>query len=109
MTITRDELKSLIKEELSRADVSNMQNPSKSQDEMDLYHAIKEASRHLESVVGTPLPEYNGVAEQLESACQNIRDALDTLSVRHPTHQTNSPQHTNWDSEVLNMYEEKSE
>jgi|TARA_B100000287_G_scaffold209709_1_gene197921 hypothetical protein len=90
MAITRNELKLMIKEELSKADVNMLQNPSKMDNEVDLYDAIKIASRALEDVVRTALPEYGGVSEEIEAACQNLRDALDTLSVRYPTHRHTS-------------------
>ena len=112
MALTRNELKLLIKEELNRVDIDMLQNPSKSQDESDLYEAIKEASRALESIVGTSIPEYNGIADQLAAASQNLRDALDTLSVRNPVHQADSSQFTTYDSEEISMHgfhENKSE
>ena len=90
MALSRDDLKSLIKEELSRVEIDMLQNPSKTQNDVDLYDAIKNSSRFLESVVGTALPEYNGVADDLESAAQILRNVLDKLSVKHPTHRSTS-------------------
>jgi len=90
MALSRDDLKSLIKEELSRVEIDMLQNPSKTQNDEDLYEAIKNASRSLEAVVGSALPEYNGVADELESAAQLLRDALDKLSVRNPNHRDTS-------------------